>query len=319
MAKSFEQKVITFKAETTVGTDATPDGTNAFRVLNFAPIFMTADGKVRQVDKGYLGADPVVMSAIRRGATFEVEMSGSGATATTPAGWMALLRMAAFGAAAVGASAVTSSPAATATSMTMLAAFLDEVNAASNSFLMKALGCRASVGFRITDDDFPVFTFNVLGVAPQTLATEGAMLVPTIAAQAEPVIASNENTTFTLDGYALPLRSAEFNANADLQLRSLIGAVDFVAYRQRSWSGQIVAEVPNLATKDYFAKIRPGSTMAMAIVHGTATGNIVGIDAPKVQITGDVALSEEQGKLMMTLPCSLLPSSGNDEVVFTSK
>lgn len=319
MAKSYEQKAVLFKVEATEGTDAAPTGgASAFRTLNYQPTFMTADGKVRNIDKAFMGANPVTLAGFRRGATFDVEMSGSGVGATTIPAWMILNRMAGFGTGTVGGSSVVQTGAAVPSSMTHWAAFLDEANSA-NSFLLKAVGGKAAMGFHIEDDDYPRFNYNYLGRPPAVLAEEGAFPTPTITNQAAPVVASTENTTFTLDGFALPLRSLDLNSNAVMELRSLINPVDYIAYRNDSWSGNIVAEVPGLTSKDYFAKVRPGTTMALQIIHGTVAGNIVQIDAPAVQITGDVTTSEEQGKLMFTMPVTLLPVSGNDELVFTSK
>jgi hypothetical protein len=319
MAKSFDQKAVLFKAETTEGTDSVPTGAaNAIRTLDYTPVFMDAESRVRTIDKAFMGANPVVLSAFKRGATFGVEMSGSGVSAITVPAWMLLARMCGFGAPTVGASSVVQTGAAVPQSMSHYAAFLDEVNAA-NSLLLKTVGGKASMGFTLADDDFPRFTFNYLGRPPATLAEEAAFPAVTIANQAAPVAASTENTTFLLDTFALPLRSIEMNSNAEMALRSLIGPQDYVSYRNDAWSGSIVAEVPTLSAKDYFAKVRPGTTMELALTHGTIAGNIVEINAPAVQITGNIAMSEEQGKVMMTMPVTFLPVAGNDEVTFTSK
>jgi hypothetical protein len=310
--KYWEKKVILLKVETTEGTDAAPVvGTNALKVLNYRPIFMDAEAKVREIEKAYLGADPVAFAAFKRGASFDMEMAGSGAAAT-PAPWMVPARLAAMAAPIVnGAISVGQSPDSSPASGTHWA-YLDDL-------LLKTIGARASMGFRIEDDEIPRFMFSLLGRAPTTLAETAVPGNPTLSGYADPVVASSENTTFTLDGFALPLRSWEMNSNADNQFRSLIGPQDRVIMRQRPWSGTLVAQVPDLATKDYFSKIRPGTTMVADLVHGITAGNIVEIDVPKLQISGNVDLSEEQGRLMMTLPVTALPNAGNDEVVFTSK
>lgn len=318
MAKSADQKAVLFKIETTEGTDAIPTGAaNSFRTIDYQPTFMDAEQRVRNIDVPYFGAKPSLLYAFKRGANFALEMSGAGTATGIPA-WMVLNRAAGFGAGTVGASSVVQTGSAVSASLSHYAAYLDELNAA-NSLLLKAFGGKSTLGFRLEDDDFPRFNYGYLGRPPVTLAEEGAFPASTISNQADPVLASTENTTFTLDGYALGLRSVEMNSNAELALRSLIGPQDFIAYRNDSWGGTIVGELPNLSAKNYFANIRPGTTMPMAIVHGTVAGNIVQIDAPRVQINGNVSLSEEQGKLMVTIPAALLPNAGNDEIVFTSK
>lgn len=318
MAKSWDQKVALFKIETTEGVDAVPTGAaNAIRTVDYTPTFMTSDNRVRNIDVPYMGAKPSTLYGLRRGANFSVEMSGAGTATGIPA-WMILNRAAGFAAGVPGASSVVQSGVAAPASLSHYAAFLDEANAA-NSLLLKALGGKSTLGFSLADDDFPRFNYGYIGRPPQNLAEEAALPSPTYTNQMDPVLASTENTTFTLDGYALALRSIELNSNAELALRSLIGPQDFIAYRNDAWGGTIVGELPSLAAKNYFTNIRPGTMMPMQIVHGTVAGNIVQVDAPKVQINGDVSISEEQGKVMVTMPVALIPNLGNDEIVFTSK
>lgn len=312
MPKSWEKKVILLKEETTEGTDSAPVvGANALRVLNYQPTFMDAEQKVRNIEKAHFGANPVLMAAVKRGASFDLEMHGGGAAGTVPQ-WMKALEFAGFAAPSVSAGiSATQNQTSTVKSATHWG-YLDNL-------LLKTIGARASVGFTIEDDEFPVFNYSLLGHAPTTLAEEATPGAVTLAGIADPVLASSENTTFTLDSYALPLRRFNLNNNADLQFRSLIGPQDKVAYRNRSWSGQIVAELPDLTAKNYFTHIRPGTTMVLDLVHGNVAGNIVEIDIPKLQITGNVELSEEQGILMMTMPVTALPNVANDEIVFIAK
>jgi hypothetical protein len=239
-----------------------------------------------------------------------MEIHGGGAAGTAPQ-WMEALRFAGFGAPVlVAVTSATQTPTSTVPSATHWG-YLDDL-------LLKSVGCRANVGYTVEDDEIPLFNYTLLGRPPATLAEESAPSAVTYAGVADPLVASSENTTFTLDGYAVPLRRMTMNANVDLQFRSLIGPQDRVLYRERNWNGQIVVELPNLATKDYFSKIRPGTTMASALTHGTVAGNIVAISHPKLQITGNVELSEEQGAVMATFPVTALPNAGNDEVSFVA-
>lgn len=312
-SKDWNAKVILWKVETTEGTDATPtSAANALRVLNYQPTFMDADQKVRNLEKAYFGADPVAMAAFKRGARFEMEMHGGGtANGTTVPPWMVPLRAAGFAAPTVGANSVTQAPITSGIGSATHWAYIDDL-------LMTAVGGRATAGFRIEDDEFPVFTFDYLGRPPVALAAQAVPTNPTLTGYVTPLLACTENTTFLLASYALGLRRWEMSSNSDLQYRSLIGPTDRVAYRDRAWRGTIVGEVPDLTAKDYFANVRPGTTMAASCVHGTTAGNIVTVAAPALQISGNIELSEEQGKLMMTVPVTALPVSGNDEVSFVT-
>jgi len=318
--KDWFSKVILMKLETTEGTDAAPTvGANALRVLNYQPQFMDADQKVRNIEKAFFGADPVAMAAFKRGATFDMEIHGGGnANGLTIPPWMTPLQIAGFGAPVVGASSVSISPITSGIKSATHYGYIDDL-------LMIAIGGRASVGFTITDDEFPLFNFNYLGRPPAALASQVVPGNPTITGYIDPVLACTENTTITIDGYACGVRSFTMNSNSDLQFRSLINPLDRVNYRNRGWNGQLVIEIPDLTTKDYFQKVKPSTpgtaapTMVAQVVHGVVAGNIVQIDIPKLQITGNIELSEEQGKTMGTFPVTALPNTGNDEIVFTSK
>lgn len=314
--KNWEKKVVLWKIEPTEGTDAAPAApTDALKVLNYRPVFMDAERKVRNIEKGFFGANPVALTAFKRGASFDMEIHGGGnAAGTTVPPWMKVLRACGFDAGvATGGNSVVQKPITDAIPSATHWAYIDDL-------LLKSIGGRASVGFRIEDDEYPIFSIVYLGRPPVTLAEQAApaSVVPP-AGYTDPVLASSELTTFSWDGYAVPLRRWEMNANADNQFRSLIGPQDRIAFRNRDWNGTIVVQVPDLTAKDYFSKIRAGTTGVGQAVHGSTAGNIVQVDTPALQVTGNVELSEEGGKLMASFPVTALPVTGNDEIVFTSK
>lgn len=309
MSKFYDKKVILQKIETTEGTDAAPVvGSDAILTRNYNPNPLEMDRRERNIEVQYFGAKPVIPVQLRRGATFEIEMAGGGAAATVPP-WMKVNRIAGFDA-GVATTNVVQTPISSSVPSATHWAYIDNL-------LLKTIGARASMGIRMTDDDIPFFTYTVLGKAPSTLASEATPGTAVVSAFQAPVIASTENTTFTLDGFALPLRSLELDSNNDLAYRSLIGPVDRVIWRNRAWGGRILGELPDLTSKDYFAKIQPGTTMALQVIHGTVAGNIVKIDAPKVQIVG-LDLPEEDGQLMVSMDVILQPNAGNDEIIFTT-
>lgn len=311
MSKFFDKKVILQKIETTEGVDAAPVvGTDAILTRNYRPVFIETDRKERNIETQYFGAKPALMSGYRRGADFEVEIAGGGATATTVPAWMKLNRIAGFDAGVAGASNVVQTPISSSIPSATHWAFIDNLQ-------MQATGCRASMGIHFADDEIPYFSYTVRGQAPTALAAEVTPGTPTVSAFANPMIASTQNTTFTLDTYALPLRSLDLDSNNDLVFRSLIGPQDRMIWRNRAWGGRILGELPDLSAKDYFAKVRPGTTMVMALTHGSGTGNIVAFNAPKVQIVG-VDLPDEDGQLMIALDVILLPNAGNDEITITT-
>jgi len=312
--KNWNKKLIMLKAETTEGTDAAPGvAADVIKVRNFTPTFMNADQKVRTLEKAFFGADPVALASFRRGASFDMDWHGAG-TATGIPPWMKVLAFCGFGTPVVGASSVTLSPVTDSIAAATFYTYIDDL-------LLKAIGTRGGVGFTFQDDEIPIFSINMLGRPPLALAEQATppALVPT--GYIDPLIASTEVSTFTYGGYAFPLRSWTMSDNAQLALRSLINPQDRINYGGRSWSGTVVVRVPDItvANANPFATIRTGATLPATAVHGTTAGNIVQADCPRLQITGDVALSNEDGETMATIPVTALPNVGNDEVIFTTK
>lgn len=313
--KLWEKKVILQKIETTEGTDAAPtSAADALQVLNYQPQFMDAEGKVRNIERAYFGANPQLLTSFKRGASFDMEIHGGGAApGTTVPPWMKVLRIGGMDAGVVtGGNSVVQKPITDSIASATHWGYLDDL-------LLQTIGARAVFGWTIEDDDYPRFNISLLGRAPTGLASQAVPTNPTIAGYVDPVIASTENTTFLFDTFAAPLRRWVMSNNADLQYRSLIGPQDRVLLRDRPFSGSLVIRVPDLTAKDYFGKIRPGTTMPAQVIHGTVPGNIVQIDTPALQVTGNVTLDEEGGEVMATIPVTALPVAGNDEVVFTSK
>lgn len=309
MSKFYDKKVILQKIETTEGTDAVPVvGTDAILTRNYNPTVLDMERRERNIEVQYFGAKPAIPVQLKRGATFEVEIAGAGVAATVPA-WMKLNRIAGFDA-GVATTTVLQTPISSSIPSATHYAYIDNL-------LVQTIGARATMGIRFTDDEIPFFTYTVQGRAPTALASEAVPGTPTVTAFQTPLLASTENTTFLLDGFALPLRSLELDANIDLNYRSLIGPQDRVTWRNRAWGGRITAELPDLTSKDYFAKVRTGITMALSLVHGTVAGNIVTVAAPKVQIVG-MDVPEEDGIAMVTMDVLLLPNAGNDEITFQS-
>ena len=81
---------------------------------------------------------------------------------------------------------------------------------------------------------------------------------------------------------------------------------------------QIVGEVPDLATKNYFDSLMSGDEIALDVVHGTDAGNIVEFASSHLQIT-DIDLSEENDVLMLTISYGLNVGTTPDDLIITAK
>ena len=72
----------------------------------------------------------------------------------------------------------------------------------------------------------------------------------------------------------------------------------------------------HLETVDWFTIARAATRAALRLVHGTAAGHIVQVDAPAVQI-GRPTQGQSNNIVNYTLPLMLTPSAGNDDLSIT--
>jgi hypothetical protein len=313
MAKNYEKRLLLYKIETTEGTDAAPVvGTDAILTRNLDANSMEGDKGTRMLDGLYAGARPSYYKQIRRPVRFEVEIAGSGVTAITVPSWMKLNRAIGCDAGVAGGSSVVQTPIFTAIPSATLYPYLDNL-------LEAVTGARGNMSMTFEDDEIPFFSYDFLGFPPAGLASEATPGAPTLTGFAAPVLVNTANTTFSLDGYAAPLRRLTLNVGAAIEPRSLTGPTDRIMFRNREMTGEVVVELPDLTTKNYYTKVASRATAALQLIHGTVAGNIVQIDAARAEIDMPT-LSEEQGVVMASFPIRLLPTSaGNDELLITSK
>lgn len=311
MAKSWEKRLLLYKIEVTEGTDSVPVvGTDAIITRNLSVGDLNGEQKIREIDGQYFGARPSVYTAFTRPVSFEVELTGGGGAATVVPGWMRILRIMGFDAGVAGGSNVVQSLISSAVPTATLYPFLDNLRLAT-------MGCRGNATFRFEDDEIPFFTADLMGAPVSGFATETTPGTPTFVNAATPQIASTANTTFALGAYAAPLRSLDINLGNAIELRSLIGPADTYAFRNREITATALIELPDLGTKNYYTNIN-GATIALQILHGTGTGNKVQFDAARAEV-GTITLSEEQGKVMASIPMRFLPTAaGNDEMTITT-
>ena len=77
-----------------------------------------------------------------------------------------------------------------------------------------------------------------------------------------------------------------------------------------------MVQATSLATKNWFGIAGAHTKGALHVQHGATDGNIVEIDAPKVQI-GRPTQGGADNIANYTLPLMLTPDAGNDELVLT--
>ncbi len=111
--------------------------------------------------------------------------------------------------------------------------------------------------------------------------------------------------------------SLDVDVANEVVYRNLIGG-ESVFITDRKPSGNASMEIDTVAAKDWWTTIKNNTLGALAITHGTVAGNIIEIDAPKVQLT-DPSYSDSDGIAMLGTKLSFQPDAGNDELVITVK
>lgn len=311
MPYDYDKRLLFFKIETTEGTDAAPVAADAIVTRNLQPVNYESDTRVREIDGLYFGARPESKTNIRGRTSFEVELAGAGVANTVPP-WMKLLRVAGMDAGVAGGSSVVQKPISTGVPSATLWDYVDTLRD-------RLTGSRADFRMTFEDDQLPFISMDVMGYPHTTMADQHTAVVPNVAAFQTPVYVNNENSIFLLDGYAAEMRRVEYVAGSVLTPRSFVGSTDRVKYRNRVWTATALIKCPDIASKNYFLGIRPGSQVPMKITHGLVAGNIVEVESLRSEI-GLIQKADEEGDLMLSIPLRLIPSAaGNDEISITTK
>lgn len=309
------QKVILFKKEAVYKTDAAPTtGANAALTRNWSAEPLVVDTLDRNLDLPARGRVRSEHTNRRTTFGFELELAGSGA-AGTAAPWMEFLEAAGMAAPAVVAG------------ISATQRFAAENAALSSATChhwmsdqrVRALGSRGTFGFDFTAGRYPFIKFDFTGVLPPPPAVDGTAPVgaPDFTRWKDPLEVATENTSFTLDGFALVLKSFSVDANADVKLRNLVGA-NYVNVGNRAMTGRIVGEAPAIGAKNYFSTLDTGAEVAVQLIHGVGAGKVVQVDGNYLEIL-KITRAEEDDKLMLDISFGLNIRAGADDLVLTAK
>lgn len=308
MPKLVRKRVVLAKIETTYGTDPTPTGAaNAIQVsdLNIVPI--NAETVNRDLIRSYLGNSQELLANNYVVATFSVEMASSGALGTAPA-YGPLLRACAIAEVVTASTKVEYNPISSGFEAVTIYFNVDGI-------LHKMTGVMGNVELDITARKIPIYKFTLFGL--YNAVTDTALPTPVYTAFRKPLVANKTNTpTFTFFGVStFVIEQLNIAVGNQVNFRSLIGA-EYVHIVDRKSTSSLKYELTPIATFDPFASAIGTGTGALQLIHGTVSGDKIQIDAPVVDI-GAPSYDESDGIQMVTLPLSLLPSSGNDEFKIT--
>lgn len=309
MPFKFRNKLLLAKIESVYGTDPVPTGgANSILAKDFDLTPMNSEVEKRNLARPYLGNDESIPVGIHRQLSFKVEMASSGAAGTAPK-WGPLLRACGFAETITVATMVEYEPVSAGEESITL-----HFHMGPNRF--KFLGARGAPSIVLDAKRIPHLEFNFLGLF--VAATAETTPTPDFAGFPTPKPAGKVNTpTFTLHGQALRTDRLQLGLGVDVQYRELVGGQS-VEIVDRQPAGSVGIEEVALATIDFFDRAEKVTLGALQLIHGVGAGNIVQIDAPRVQV-GVPKHRDSQGISMLDIPLTLVPDTGDDEIKITVK
>ncbi len=312
---------LAFKAETTVGTWATPTfAANALTVrkLDITPFNVTT--LKRSIEQPFAGSVPSIPSGIHRGLSFEIELSGSG-TANTAVAWAAILNSAMFG---------TAVPTGTQVGYPLTSAGdggAASVLALKDTLLHEMTYVRGNVMFKFIEKQTPYLQFDGLGIFRNDpdIYIAGASTGISLASYPAPVEVNLANTVFSIDTFTLGMREFTLDLGMSAKLYTTTGMRGIIFDKDDSKDrrgAKVTAkfELPAPGTKNYSASIIAGTQVALSLTHGITAGNIIQIASSSLLIE-TITWTEEDNRIFGNITGVLVPtgSTGNNEFTFVTK
>ena len=299
------------KIEGAYGVDPTPVDTDAVETRGLAITRYDGDRISNTIDRSTLGGYSEINVGPRSGLTFNVGMQGSGAAATATA-YGALLRACGL-LQTIGGSSVTYAPVSSGYESVTAYHFMDGMRQ-----ILK--GVRANVTGTLGRGVLPVWGFNLQGL--YNTPTTPACVTPNITDFFDPIPVTKTNTpTLTIAGYS-GAKLEQFTFDLGNQITYLNTTnYEGLDITDRNVTGTISIAAPDLATKNFFTNLESHTgvtTAAFQLIHGTVAGKIVQIDGSKVQIS-TISDSNQDNRGIYTFGLKFLPTSGNDEILITTK
>ena len=296
------------KTEVTAGVDSVPTAAlNSILARGIAPKPVNAEFADRDLIKPYFGYTGQIQVQAFSIIEFEVELAGSGALGVAPK-WGSLLRACGFTETVVATTKVDYTPLTSVQSTVTIHCFLDGIRHVMT-------GCKGLVSFPLNAKGIPVMKFVFTGLAgtiTDLANPAGSDFTGFIA----PLAVNKQNTpTFTIHSTAVKATEFSIDMGNQVDYRNYIGSED-VTFTNRTPKGSATFEYDPIATKDWWTIIKNGTLNPLQMIHGTVAGNIIQIDAPKVQIS-DPQLSDDNGLAMLGVNLALQPNLGNDEILIS--
>jgi hypothetical protein len=317
MSRIMRNTAILAKIETTEGTDALPTAIADALLISNASFELINSNVDRDVLRAYIGNSESLVGTRFVRATFDVELSGSGAAATAPA-WGKLLIASAF-AEVTGASMVEYTPVTNGLKTLTIKYLLDGLQHTMT-------GCMGTVSLDMTQGVIPKLKFVFTGID----AGRSAVALPalTLTAWKVPRVITAENSgAVTLGGTyaagaitggtAFASRGLSVDVGNDVKQIALVGQGNQVDITQRSVTGSVQMELTAAQEITMFSDINANTLTSLSFLHGSTAGAKVLVYAPAVQRINPKHVDFE-GRAHFGMDLRFTPLAGNDELRIVS-
>lgn len=289
--------------ETTYGTAVTLTGADAILTKGAQIKPMEASPIARELDGGAYGNDGSITPGAHVGLEFDVELAGSGTAGTAPA-WGRLLLACQMAETIVASTSVTYDPTSDGDDSLTMYFELDGQRHA-------LVGARGSWSLKLDSQGIPYVHFMFLGlyVNPASVTP----LVRDVSAFIRPRPVSFAYTpTFTLHSITAAYKAFSYDHANQVEYFNSPGEED-VDIVNRMPKGSIELRAPAISTKNYFQTAREDTVGNLIMVHGTTAGNIVTLNADRVQIKAP-KYGDDRGRATLQCDLDFIRDAGDDEV-----
>ena len=314
MGLKYGQKLLLAKIEASAGTAETLAATDAILAKDIELSPLVGGTVSRDLQRSYHGHRGEIQVNSHQTLAFKVELAGPGTKGIAPA-WGKLLQ---------GCGMAETLTATTKAAYTPVSAGEKTLTLALNidGQLHTLAGTRGTFSLELGASEIPYLSFTFTGLWREPTST-AAIANPVLTPFKDPLPAASAQTgAFTFFTHT-DLRLSSFayeHANA-ITHRDLIGTADpEVVITDRAPTGSITVDAPELSVLNLIKKARDNATGALLIRHGKTDGEIIEIEAPKVQAT-EPSYGEADGILQVSLSLAFLPNAtaGNDEFKLTAR
>lgn len=310
VARYIQNMAALAKIEIDYGTDAVPTGlANAVQMNDVTLTPLDGGEEERNLIKPFMGHQGVILVNNHVSLQGSIELAGSG-TAGEPPAFGPVLRACGFHETIIEAAgdpvAVEYNPISSAFEAMSWYFNLDGVRHVFT-------GARGKVSLSLVPARIPRLTVEFKGLLGQI--TDSALPEADFDGFIDPLPVNKANTIMSLHGWAAIAESLSIDTAATITPRMLIGE-ESIKYSGRKPVGTAVVQATTLSVKNWFQIAQSHTKGPLHVQHGTVAGNIVEIDAPKVQI-GRLSQGATDGISNYSLPLMLTPDAGNDELVLT--